>query len=303
MTHKEAIERIKTRFDKWALDDEDMKAIQNIIPELAENEDEKIRKGILETIKQCPDTFLNPKNRDEMIVYLEKLNDFQFNYPGLYFYDGKKLHFQGNPAMEENPYDFAMSQQEKQKEQKPAEWSEKDKLHLNNAILATMSDWGVDSNTSRWLKSLPERFSLQPKQEWSEEDDAILKEIVSFFKDGTVKLQHDLDLYAGFLEKKFKSLRPQPKSELTLLDENIIKAAVAFVEQNDHFNVWRGIDKHTVIKALRSLKPSWKPSEEQMRALDSAINYLTEHTCTPGNSLLISLSTDLQKLYFNYEIH
>ena len=40
----------------------------------------------------------------------------------------------------------------------------------------------------------------------------------------------------------------------------------------------------------------WKPSVEQMDALDSAINYLTEHTCTPGNSLLISLFTDLQKL-------
>lgn len=44
--------------------------------------------------------------------------------------------------------------------------------------------------------------------EWSEEDEAMLKEIISFFKDGSVKLQHDLDLYAGFLEKRLKSLRP-----------------------------------------------------------------------------------------------
>lgn len=43
-------------------------------------------------------------------------------------------------------------------------------------------------------------------------------------------------------------------------------------------------------------EPSWKPSEEQMKALDSAINYLTEHTCTPGNLLLISLYNDLEKL-------
>ena len=47
--------------------------------------------------------------------------------------------------------------------------------------------------------------------EWGEVDDALLKEIVSFFKDGTVKLQHDLDLYAGFLENKFRYLRPQPR--------------------------------------------------------------------------------------------
>lgn len=50
----------------------------------------------------------------------------------------------------------------------------------------------------------------QKSAEWSEEDDALLKEIVSFFRDGTVKLQHDIDLYAGFLEKKYKSLRPLP---------------------------------------------------------------------------------------------
>lgn len=56
----------------------------------------------------------------------------------------------------------------------------------------------------------PEKFGLCKPAEWKEEDDALLKEIVSFFKDGTVKLQHDLNLYAGFLEKKFKSLRPQP---------------------------------------------------------------------------------------------
>jgi hypothetical protein len=46
MNTKEAIERIKTRFDKWALDDEDMKAIQTLIPELKESEDERIRKEV-----------------------------------------------------------------------------------------------------------------------------------------------------------------------------------------------------------------------------------------------------------------
>jgi len=44
MNTKEAIERIKTRFDKWALDDGDIKAIQALIPELRESEDERIRK-------------------------------------------------------------------------------------------------------------------------------------------------------------------------------------------------------------------------------------------------------------------
>ena len=48
MTREEAIERISARFDKWALDNEDMKAIQTLIPELRESEDERIRKGLIE---------------------------------------------------------------------------------------------------------------------------------------------------------------------------------------------------------------------------------------------------------------
>ena len=88
------------------------------------------------------------------------------------------------------------------------EWSEEDEL-MCNAVLNTLErigDYGTIGMQKDWLKSLPPQL----KQEWSEEDNALLKEIVSFFKDGTVKLQHDLDLYAGFLENKFKSLRPQP---------------------------------------------------------------------------------------------
>ena len=81
MTRKEAIEvynglineKIKAAFEFFA-------------PELREGEDERIRKNIVATIEQCPDDFLNPKNRDRMLDWLEK-----------------------------------------QKEPKPAEWSEEDK--------------------------------------------------------------------------------------------------------------------------------------------------------------------------------
>lgn len=75
--------------------------------------------------------------------------------------------------------------------------------------------------------------------------------------------------------KWLKSLkdRVQPKVELTQLDKNILEAAIAFVEQNNHFNCWRGVDKHTVLSALYSLRPqnTWKPSELQIEALAIAI--------------------------------
>ena len=90
----------------------------------------------------------------------------------------------------------------------------------------------------------------QKPAEWSEEDEKMLNNVIEHLKVAYCPCSWLSEALIWL-----KSLRPQPKAELTLLDENIIEAAVAFVEQNDHFNCWRGIDKHTVIKALRSLKP------------------------------------------------
>jgi hypothetical protein len=45
---------------------------RELFSDLYESEDERIRKNIVATIKQCPDDFLNPKNRDRMLEWLEK---------------------------------------------------------------------------------------------------------------------------------------------------------------------------------------------------------------------------------------
>ncbi len=69
---------------------------------------------------------------------------------------------------------------EKQKEHTPAEWSEEDESILNNIIAyryLNIDDW-------EWIKNLPKRFNLPPKQEWSEEDKRILKGIIG-------KIDHD----------------------------------------------------------------------------------------------------------------
>ena len=62
-------------------------------------------------------------------------------------------------------------------------WSEKDSLHLANAILSAEKEWGTESCTAKWLKSLPERFNLQSKKEWSEEDEERLKAICTYLQD------------------------------------------------------------------------------------------------------------------------
>lgn len=46
-----------------------------------------------------------------------------------------------------------------------------------------------------WLEKQGEQ-----KLAWSEEDEVMLDEIIDFFENGTVKLQHDLSLYASWLK-------------------------------------------------------------------------------------------------------
>ena len=125
--------KIKSKILSSHLSTESCKAvseyIDEIIPELRESEDERIRKDIINLIywlagnpSLCSRYYRD--RYDGMLAYLEKQKELPFikdvvlGLPGLYFYDGERMHFGGNPVMEENPYDFAMSQQEKQKEQK-----------------------------------------------------------------------------------------------------------------------------------------------------------------------------------------
>ena len=86
MTREEAIQIIRETYHT----DEEMKALESLIPELRESEDERIRKAIVATIEQCPEDFLNPKNRDKMLAYLERQKEQK---PAWSESDEKKIHF------------------------------------------------------------------------------------------------------------------------------------------------------------------------------------------------------------------
>jgi len=100
--------------------------IEEVLPELAESEDERIRQAIINGIQECQDagsifgTIITKAGITYLDVYawLKKQKELTVNDRGLYYYDGEKFTYCGYPATEDNPYDFAMSQQ---KEQKPTE--------------------------------------------------------------------------------------------------------------------------------------------------------------------------------------
>ena len=140
-------------------------------------------------------------------------------------------------------------------EQKPAEWNEEDSDNLervDNYLWMLDNYVGDDCATpqgkadkireniqevlSPWLKFLPKRFNLQPKQEWNEED------------------------YSGFLEEDKKYMEkyiPLDKATLVKLlaerDRNIAESLESFTSVEQEKQEWSEEDekmKESIIKAL-----------------------------------------------------
>lgn len=107
---------------------------------------------------------------------------------------------------------------EKRQEQKPAEWSKEDEDMLVSVLhFLNTNRINERGKVITWVNSLPKRFNLQPKQEWSEEDEKDMAHIIRILDDCYAYGKHDLS-------------------------------------KTDHENL---------VNKLKSLRPSWKPSEEQ----------------------------------------
>lgn len=220
MTREEAIEKVR----KMSLPKETVEILEALAPELRESEDERIRKALIE-------------------VFKEKLErGFEWVEYGI-------------------PNRSVLSWLEKQKVEHPKE--------QNQNIELIQRSWYMEGYHDRKFNKEPKwsiktgeggpRYEENPKYgqhieekptEWSENDTVFLNEITDFFENKTVRLQHDLDMYAHWL----KSLRPVSKE---------------------------------------SLQPHWKPSEEQMKALEKAI--IKAHS-TDEIPILTELRQQLKKL-------
>lgn len=125
MTKKEAIETIKTTMPyMWK---ETKEAIQTLIPELAECEDEKIRKTLIHIVKGACDKY--------------------------------GIKYRGDEINEEK----LLAYLEKQKEQKPAEWSKEEQTIIEGACNAL--EIHGHSKLADNLKSLPPQSHWKPSEE------------------------------------------------------------------------------------------------------------------------------------------
>ena len=149
--YEEALERAKMEMSKDGMKNDVISRhlAETIFPELAESEDERIRKELLEHCKNLAEPYILTGNECPQIQsWIDWL--------------------------------------EKQKVQPKQECSEKDVCMINNIIdvlkplsQTTHSGYAINSMIN-WLKSFKDRVLSQPKQEWSEKDEKMLASIIRF---------------------------------------------------------------------------------------------------------------------------
>ena len=234
--------------------------IEDLFPELKENEDERIRKKLIEAVKG--DMVVgSTKDKQRAIVWLEKqgeqnLNtDFSDLRTWKYIVDAVLTEKEGIGQYLDSPFTEEVAKKLQKRfgniEQKPA-WSEEDDIMVHDIDYAlrcqiTYSKSRLNSMSS-WIYELKDR--IQPKQEWSEEDE---------------------DYYDAIIAKL----------EVTQDD--------ALLTDNQ-------------IEFLKSLKYryTWKPSDEQMVALDGICSYIRNKADWEISQDMVSdlykLSEQLKKL-------
>ena len=133
-------------------------AIEHAFPELAESEDERIRKLLVWQVHRNIE---------------DETNDLAGSV-----YDGVKGH---DPDLEESIEDWkkCLAWLEKQKEQKPAEWSDTNELVFQDICKHLKEEgygeWVVLLNALR-------NGEFQPKQEWSEKDKKTIEGMIVDYK-------------------------------------------------------------------------------------------------------------------------
>ena len=274
MDNREEQIKLAEQLISTGIDDELKKAIENQFPELKESEDEKIRKVLLKYFNERnsyrdEDETFNGVPFPSIIAYLEKqkeqrsIEDVIKNITKNKEAATKFLKSAG--IMDDNGELAEMYRSE----QKPAEWSELDKLHQHNIIayLEFRKDKNLPEDTKYpvldawidWLKSL----GPWPKEEWSEEDERMWKSALWHIKNSCGnggKNSGEFEVYNWL-----KSFHPQPKQEWSEGTKKMLD------EISDYLKYHGREEDADFIRHLR-LQPQWKPSEEQMKALEQAMD-------------------------------
>ena len=200
--YKALIEAVKTLKETNPSDEGIQNWVNDNVPELAESEDERIRKALIKYLDALDDdeirygvsfkdmrTWLEKQSKKSKVEQAmreveEKADAFTEAHKGE---TSDEILAQMRGEQKPNPCDGCINRKGcincengelRETEQKPAAWSEEDERNIDYIIdkLKTINDVRHFVCIC-WLKSIKDR--VQPKQEWSEDDEVKINRIVA----------------------------------------------------------------------------------------------------------------------------
>lgn len=234
---------------------------EEMFPELAESEDERIRKELIHLVKKSCEQggyALHKYEADRMLAWLEKQGEQNPT-------DKTKPKFNVGKWITNGDYT----------------WSEEDEKYLNSIIKRTVaygdsSVYGLIKDDIDWLKSLKER--VQPQNNITDEELAQAKK--DSYNDTLNKIEYhsgdptfDDGWSSAIWYLKKRNAMPQkqrePEVEWNEKDEANLNEALSYIKDD------------TLKEFIKSLRPQkqWKPSEEQLKSLKGVIDvgYFTSY--------------------------
>ena len=299
--YNEAIERAKKHCADYV--------VETIFPELAESEDERIRKAMIDLFKHEREEGITVLhygvNIECMIDWLEKQGEHAKFCDSIQVGD-KVTRNQDGVLVNLSQLKRVAKKDEKQGEQKPdTDFSDlRTWKYIVDAVLTEKELIGQYRDrpfTEEVAKKLQKRFGkIEQKSAWSDEDERIIYNIEQFLHlvKNNPQVRNDLHKEAKNWLKSLKD-RVQPKQEWLGGDEAHLHSLITHLEQwiERHPNTTGADIQGENITWLKSLRPQsqWKPSDEQMEALwDSIPENVKE--ISEREMLLDSLYQDLKKI-------
>ena len=303
MTREEAIKILKAR----PYSGEVLEALETLVPEYKESEDERIRKWLYEYISNCPNnnfSFYGGVGKDAVLNYLKKQKEKNDGFiEGLE--QGKKQ-FYWKPTEEDIRLfnkavttNTSLSPQERAQldivrlkfkhcpyieQKRPTEWSKEDDKILKGIIGLIDHNQHYDVSNKdmlAWLKSLPQRFNLQSKQEQNEYITPH-KEFFKFIYDRLINVHKEnpnVDYMRSFKER-LNNLSFGEKQEWSKEDEKTLDCIINVLDRLGFEEYWKSSRDQDVeeerfyykeiqcLKKLKSLCPQskqeWNKEDEKM---------------------------------------
>lgn len=244
-------------------------ALQFLIPELAESEDERIRKELLEylTVTRQQDFVAHPE-RQRWIIYLEKQKEQKSlsisaasewlkknvcRYINSEYNEFHKcVEYDGSIDKERliNDFEEAMKKEQKSVQTAKEAWKE---MRLEVYAQASGNrhepNYSDDSTKMFSLCDIDEIFekignrAVEQKSAWSEEDETTFKCIKSILTDYMSKnykgskycTNEQVKEWIKWFDIVFHSIRPQPKQEWSEEDKRMLSRCVKSIESSKNF--------------------------------------------------------------------